>query len=38
LLAEEFGKGRIVNTDERDFHAYRWKSQHPFNDLLLALS
>ena len=38
LLAEEFGEGRIVSTDERDFHAYRWKSQHPFSNLLLAES
>lgn len=37
LLAEEFGEGRIVSTDERDFHAYRWKNQHPFSNLLLAL-
>jgi predicted nucleic acid-binding protein len=36
LLAEEFGEGRIVSTDERDFHAYRWKSQHPFCNLLLT--
>jgi len=35
LLAEESGEGRIVSTDERDFHAYRWKSQHPFRNLLL---
>ena len=35
LLAEEIGEGRIVSTDERDFHAYRWKNQHPFRDLLL---
>lgn len=34
LLAEESGEGRIVSTDERDFHAYRWKNQHPFNNLL----
>ncbi len=20
----------------RDFHAYRWKNQHPFSNLLLA--
>jgi predicted nucleic acid-binding protein len=38
LLAEEFGEGRIVSTDERDFHAYRWKSQHPFSNLLLVQS
>lgn len=36
LLAEELGEGRIVSTDERDFHAYRWKNQHPFSNLLLA--
>lgn len=35
LLAEELGEGRIVSTDERDFHTYRWKSQHPFSNLLL---
>lgn len=35
LLAEENGDGRIVSTDERDFHAYRWKNQHPFHNLLL---
>lgn len=34
LLAEECGEGRIVSTDERDFHAYRWKNQHPFRNLL----
>ena len=36
LLAEQTGEGRIVSTDERDFHAYRWKSQHPFCNLLLT--
>ena len=36
LLAEELGEGRIVSTDERDFHAYRWKNQHPFCNLLVA--
>jgi predicted nucleic acid-binding protein len=35
LLAEECGEGRIVSTDERDFHTYRWKNQHPFRNLLL---
>lgn len=35
LLAEDSGEGRIVSTDERDFHAYRWKSQHPFRNVLL---
>ena len=38
LVAEEFGEGRIVSTDQRDFHTYRWKNQHPFSNLLLALS
>ena len=38
LLAEENGEGRIVSTDERDFHAYRWKNQHPFRNLLLEKS
>lgn len=38
LLAEENGEGRIVSTDERDFHTYRWKSQHPFHNLLLKQS
>ncbi|MDD2811219.1 hypothetical protein [Rhodoferax sp.] len=36
LLAEELGDGRIVSSDERDFHAYRWKNQHPFCNLLLT--
>jgi len=36
LLAEELGEGRIVSSDERDFHAYRWKNQHPFRNLLVA--
>ena len=36
LLAEELGEGRIVSTDERDFHADRWNSQHPFSYFLLT--
>lgn len=36
LLAKELGEGRIVTTDERDFHAYRWKNAHPFQNLLLT--
>lgn len=36
LLAEALGEGRIVSADERDFHAYRWKNQHPFCNLLVA--
>ena len=36
ITAEEFGEGRIVSTDQRDFHAYRWKNQHPFSNLLVS--
>jgi predicted nucleic acid-binding protein len=36
LLAEELGEGRIVSSDERDFHTFRWKNQHPFCNLLAA--
>lgn len=35
VLAEHLGHGRIVSTDERDFHAYRWKNRHPFVNLLV---
>ena len=35
LLAEELGHGRIVSTDRRDFHAYRWKDHKPFSNLLV---
>lgn len=28
LLAEEIGHGRIVSTDRRDFHTYRWKNRY----------
>jgi uncharacterized protein len=28
------GEGRIVSSDERDFHAFRWKHTHPFQNLL----
>ena len=34
LLAEELGHGRIVSTDRRDFHTYRWKNSEPFTNLL----
>lgn len=34
LLAEHLGEGRIVSADERDFHAFRWKNTHPFQNLL----
>ena len=33
-LAAEEGHGRILSTDERDFGIYRWKSTHPFQNLL----
>ncbi len=36
LLAEHLGHGRILTTDERDFGAYRFKSQQPFQNLLAA--
>jgi uncharacterized protein len=35
LLAEHLGNGRIVSTDKRDFHTYRWKNHHPFTNLLV---
>jgi predicted nucleic acid-binding protein len=35
VLAEELGSGRILSTDQRDFHAYRWKHRRPFQNLLL---
>jgi len=34
LLAEHLGHGRIVSTDKRDFHAYRWENHYPFVNLL----
>ncbi len=36
LLAEHLGHGRILSTDKRDFHAYRWKNTQPFQNLLLG--
>lgn len=36
ILAEEIGHGDIVTTDCRDFKAYRWKNQKPFNNLFLS--
>ena len=35
LLAEHLGDGRILSTDRRDFHAYRFKNHQPFRNLLL---
>lgn len=37
LLAEELGHGRIVSTDRRDFHTYRWKNHQPFTNLLVGV-
>lgn len=34
VLAEHLGDGRIVSTDARDFHAYRWKDHYLFHNLL----
>ena len=34
LLAEELSTGDIISTDQRDFHAYRWKNRKPFHNLL----
>ena len=35
ILASELGHGRILSTDQRDFHCYRWKNHPPFENLLL---
>lgn len=35
VLAEHLGHGRILSTDQRDFHTYRWKQRRPFENLLL---
>ncbi len=35
ILAEELGQGRILSTDLRDFHTYRWKQHKPFKNLLI---
>ncbi|MFM8342269.1 MAG: type II toxin-antitoxin system VapC family toxin [Methylomonas sp.] len=34
LVAEQLGHGRILSTDQRDFHTYRWKNTQPFENLL----
>ncbi len=34
LLAEALNHGRILSTDRRDFHCYRWKNTRPFVNLL----
>ncbi len=35
VLAEHLEDGRILSTDRRDFHTYRWKQHKPFRNLLL---
>lgn len=35
ILAEHLGHGRILSTDVRDFHTYRFKQHKPFENLLL---
>jgi hypothetical protein len=34
LLAEHLGHGKILSTDQRDFHAYRWNNNQSFSNLL----
>ena len=34
IMAEALGEGRIVSTDERDFHTYRSNNQRPFSNFL----
>ena len=36
LLAEHLGHGRILSTDQRDFHTYRWKNTKLFSNLLFS--
>jgi predicted nucleic acid-binding protein len=36
LLVEQLNHGRILSTDRRDFHAYRWKNTRPFTNLLIS--
>ncbi len=36
VLAEYLGHGRILSTDKRDFHTYRWKDTYPFQNLLTS--
>lgn len=37
VLAEELGHGRILSTDRRDCHTYRWKNHQTFSNLLEAV-
>ncbi len=34
VLAERLGHGRILTTDRRDFHVYRWNQNKVFENLL----
>jgi predicted nucleic acid-binding protein len=34
VLAQELDSGKILSTDRRDFHTYRWKNHRPFKNLL----
>lgn len=36
ILAEHLGHGRILSIDQRDFNTYRWKSRHPFENLMFG--
>jgi hypothetical protein len=36
VLAEHLGHGRILSTDQRDFHTYRWRDRQPFENLLMS--
>jgi uncharacterized protein len=36
ILAEHLGHGQILSTDQRDFNAYRWKQNKPFENLLFS--
>lgn len=35
IMAEETNVGNILSVDYRDFGVYRWKSQKPFNNLMI---
>lgn len=35
VAAEELGDGRILSTELRDFHTYRWNNHRPFSNLLI---
>lgn len=35
ILAEHLGSGKILSTDKRDFHTYKWKNHLPFQNLFI---